>query len=135
MAAPIKTRGIAGGLRGASLAYRIGIGNLVTGLAGVLIALSFGAMNSLGFAAGFALGLINVFWLMRIAKKGVLLEAARAGRLVARSYYLRFAATALVLALLISRSIVSPLPLLAGLSSAIFTTLGVMIFSAFEEVR
>ncbi|MBI5643468.1 MAG: ATP synthase subunit I [Deltaproteobacteria bacterium] len=122
------------GLKGAPLIYRVVFFNLLAGIAGTAIALSFGPRSAAGFAAGLLLGVINVLWLMRIAAKGVRLDSLRAGRLVARSYYLRFAATALILAIIVSRGLLNPLPLLAGLTGSILTTLGVMIFFALEEV-
>lgn len=124
-----------GFLKGAPLALRILFFNLLTGGAGFGLASMYWQGRAVGFAAGFAIGLVNVFWLLRIARKGVTFEPGRAGRMVARSYYLRFAATSALLALLISRGLVGPIPLVIGLSAAIFTTLGVMISFAFEEEK
>ncbi|MFQ5736008.1 MAG: ATP synthase subunit I [Thermodesulfobacteriota bacterium] len=130
-----KTTGADTGLAGATLVWRIGVANLAAGIIGT------GALGFLksGFAPGFALGfivaVINVFWLMRVIRRGMsLASSAKAARTVARSYFVRFAATAVVLTLIVSKGISSPLPLLVGLTVSIFTTLGIMIFSALEEV-
>jgi len=122
-------------LKGASLSLRILFVNVLVCAIGAGLALTYWQGRSAGFAAGFAIGLANVFWLLRIARKGVACEPGRAGRMVARSYYLRFAATAALLAFLISRGLVGPIPLVIGLSASIFTTLGVLISFAFEEEK
>lgn len=122
-------------LKGATLALRILFFNLLTGAIGFGLASMYWQGRAGGFATGLIIGLVNVFWLLLIARKGVSFEQRRAGRMIARSYYLRFAATAALLALLISRGFVGPIPLVIGLSAAIFTTLGVMISFAFEEEK
>lgn len=121
------------GLVSASTAYKIAAANLIAGISGTAIAALIKNTLASGFAAGYILGVINIFWLMRIVRKGINLEAEKAGRLVARSYYVRFAATALIFAYIISKGWLSPLPLLIGLTGSIFTTVVVMIFVAVEE--
>lgn len=139
--ADVACSGDAGGLGSAggnafnatAVAYRLALFNLLTGSAGSL-ALSFIKFSFVpGFVAGYVIGVVNVFWLIRIVRKGVLMEPEKAGRAVARNYYLRFTATLLVIALMIVKEVISPFPLLIGLTGCIFTTIGVMIFSALEE--
>lgn len=86
-----------------------------------------------GFAAGFLIGAMNIYWLLRIARKGILMNPEKAGRLIAISYHVRFAAVALAFGLLITKGLLSPWPMLAGLTVSVFTTICTMIFLAREE--
>lgn len=108
--------------------------NLIAGAAGVVASLALGSPTALALAAGFVVGSIDVLWLLRIATRGVRLEADRAARSVVRGYYLRFGATIAAFALLISKGIISPWPLVAGFSAALFSVIGVMIYTAREEI-
>lgn len=117
-----------------SIAWRIGAANLA---AGIILASALGVFKpslAPGFALGFTVAVFNIFWLMRVIRKGVALTSVKAGRIVARSYFVRFAATALIITLIVSKGVASPLPLLLGLTASIVTTICVMIFSALEEV-
>ena len=117
-----------------SIAWRIGVANLV---AGIICAGALGVFKTAyaqSFAIGFTVAVFNIFWLMRVIRKGVALTSPKAGRIVARSYFVRFAATAVIITLLVSKGLASPLPLILGLTASIVTTICVMIFSALEEV-
>ena len=117
-----------------SIAWRIGAANLAVG---IICTSAFGAFKpsgAPGFALGFTVAVFNIFWLMRVIRKGVTLSSPKAGRIVARSYFRRFAATAVIITLLVSKGAASPLPLMLGLTASIATTICVMIFSALEEV-
>lgn len=133
MASDVKAKGIGGGGAGSKVAYRVARANLITGTAGVAACALFKTHAATGFAAGYIIGVINIFWLLRIARKGTGMAPDRAVRFVTRRYYIRFLTTALVFALLISRGILPPAPLLVGLTGAILTTIIVMISLAREE--
>lgn len=117
-----------------SIAWRIGVTNLACGIILAAALGVFKASYAPGFALGFTVAVFNIFWLMRVIRKGVTLSSPKAGRIVARSYFLRFAATAVIITLLVSKGVASPLPLMLGLTASIVTTICVMIFSALEEV-
>lgn len=108
--------------------------NLIAGTAGTIASLALDSPIALALAAGFVVGSINVLWLLRIARRGVTLDADRAARSVKRGYYLRFGATVAAFAVIISKGIISPWPLVAGFSLALFSVIGVMIYTAREEI-
>ncbi len=117
-----------------SSARKAGRINLIAGAAGVAASLALGNPTAIALATGFVVGSIDVLWLLRIAAKGVSLEADRAAASVRRGYYLRFGATVAAFALLISKGVISPWPLVAGFSLALFSVIGVMIYTAREEI-
>jgi len=117
-----------------SIAWRIGGANLAAGVIFTSALGVFKASAAPGFALGFTVAVFNILWLMRVIRKGVSLTGPKAGKIVARSYFVRFAATAVIITLLVSRGVASPLPLMLGLTASIATTICVMIFSALEEV-
>lgn len=86
-----------------------------------------------GLATGFLIGAASVYWLVRIARRGVSMSPEKAGRFVAVAYQLRFAVVAAAFAILISKGIFSPWPLVAGLTGSIVTTVCTMIYLAKEE--
>lgn len=117
----------------ASVALKVGVLNAAVGLLGTGAAFLVKSSLAPGFAAGFILGGVNALLLLKIARKGVLMPAEKAGRFVTVSYLARFTLTAVVVALLIYRGFVTPWPLLAGLAASIFTTIGVLIGIARKE--
>lgn len=108
--------------------------NLIAGAAGIIASLALDSPTALALSAGFVIGSIDILWLLRIARRGITLDADRAARSVTRGYYLRFGATIAAFALLISKGIISPWPLVAGFSAALFSVIGVMIYTAREEI-
>lgn len=86
-----------------------------------------------GFAAGFTIGALNIFWLLRIARRGVKMTPEKAGRFVTVAYPVRFALVAALFALFIVKGMLSPWPLVAGFSLSIITAVCTMIYFAREE--
>jgi hypothetical protein len=86
-----------------------------------------------GFAAGFTIGALNIFWLLRIARRGVKMTPEKAGRFVTMAYPIRFALVAALFALFIVKGMLSPWPLVAGFSLSILTAVCTMIYFAREE--
>ena len=113
-------------------AQKTGRINLVIGILCLLAGVYFGTAV-LSVAAGYIVGTLNMLWLMRIASKGITMTPDRAAKRVARSYYVRFAATVLVFVLLISKGLLNPWLLMAGFSLPVFSVIGVMIYTAREE--
>lgn len=88
-----------------------------------------------GFAVGWTIAAVNMAWLLRIVRRCLELDPEKAASSGARSYYQRFAATTIVFAIIVSRKLLSPLPLLAGFTCSLFIIIGVMIAVAREEFR
>lgn len=101
-------------------------------LSGVLLAVANGPVVP-GFAAGFLIGSISMLWLIRIARRGMSMDPEKVERFVKAAYHLRFAAVAALFAVLIAKGILSPWPLVAGLTGSIATTVCTMIYLAKEE--
>ena len=118
-------------LLGASL--RIGLLSLLAGLIGVIITAWLEKPMTAGFAAGYIIGFVNVLWLVRIVGRGMGLAAEKAIRFVLSRYYLRFVATAVIVAVLALKEVFSALPLIAGLASSFFITVLTMILVLRKE--
>ncbi len=86
-----------------------------------------------GFASGFLIGSVSMLWLIRIARRGMRMDPEKVERFVKAAYHLRFAAVAALFAVLIAKGILSPWPLVAGLTGSIATTVCTMIYLAKEE--
>lgn len=106
----------------------IAVGLLVAGL----IALYDSSIVP-GFAAGFATGALNIFWLLKIARRGLKMRPEKAGRFVMMAYPARFALIAALFALFIVKGKISPWPLVAGFALSIAITVATMIYFAREE--
>lgn len=86
-----------------------------------------------GFVAGFTIGALNIYWLLRIARRGVRMSPEKAGRFVTMAYPVRFALVAALFALFIVKGLMSPWPLVAGFTLSIITAVCTMIYFAREE--
>jgi len=110
--------------------------NLVLGLAITIITAFTLKDFSLGFLAGYMLGFLNLLWLFRIVRQGLAMTPERAMGFVAKRYYARFAITAAIIYLLISRGLLSaPWPPLAGIVISVLASIGSLIFIAKEEFK
>lgn len=123
--------GVKADLLGASL--KIGLISLLAGLIGVVTTAWLEKPMTAGFAAGYIIGFANVIWLVRIVGRGMGLAAEKAVRFVLSRYYLRFAATIVIVAVLALKEVFSALPLIAGLASSFFITVITMIFVLRKE--
>jgi hypothetical protein len=112
---------------------RVALVNAAAGIIGLGASVMAGPGVAKGFAAGYAIGLVNLLWLLRIATRGLTMTPERAGRYVAVRYYIRFILTAGIFIILIKNGILSPWPPVAGLSASIFATIGALVISAREE--
>lgn len=109
------------------------LGNIAVLAAGVGVASLMGRPMAVAYASGYILGAVNIFWLFRIAGRGLKVPKEKVARFVAIRYYLRFIITALVFMALITKVGMSPVPLLAGLTASVLTTIVVMILVAKKE--
>ncbi|MBI5345006.1 MAG: ATP synthase subunit I [Deltaproteobacteria bacterium] len=112
------------------------LANLAAFAAGLALTFYIGASISIaaGFTVGYALGVFNIYWLLRIARRGPRLKPEKVGRYVVASYYARFLLTAFIFVLLIVWNILAPpWPPVVGLSAAIFTNVVIMIISLMRE--
>ncbi|MFQ5464849.1 MAG: ATP synthase subunit I [Thermodesulfobacteriota bacterium] len=108
-------------------------GNLAAFLVGVGVSFWFGRPAAVGYAVGFVIGAVNIFWLFGIAGKGLTVPREKVARFVAVRYYLRFVITALVFMALIVKASISPVPMLIGLSASLAATIAVLIIAAKKE--
>ena len=116
--------------------YKVALANLGLGAAVALITALALKGFSAGFTAGYLLGFINLLWLFRIVKKALAMNPEKAMRFVSTRYYLRFAITAAIIFLLISRGMLSsPWPPLAGIALSVFVATASLIFIAKEELK
>ncbi len=113
--------------------YRMAGFNMAAGAVGTGVTALVDGSLAPDFAAGYLMGVLNLVWLFIIARRAMRLPAFAAGRIVARNYYIRFLLTAVVLILLITRGIMEPWPMVAGLSTAIFVSIGAMVLSIQAE--
>jgi len=86
--------------------------------------------------AGYMLGFLNLLSLFRIVRQGLSRPPEKAIGFVARRYYARFAITAAVIYLLISRGLLSaPWPPLIGIITSLLASIGSLVFIAKEEFK
>ncbi len=130
----VKTKGLLDGEVGMPLALRVTGANVAAVALGAATLGMYHRAFVPGFLLGSSIALVNIFWLMLVIRKGMVLPAEAAAKSVARSYYVRFAATVAILTLIISKGLARPLPVLLGLTASIFTTVVVMAFTALLEV-
>lgn len=116
-----------------AVALKAGLANISAGVAGTAVLFIFGARFVPGFLAGFLIGALNLYWLLKISRRIVTMPAEKAGRFVTISYYVRFALTAAAVGALVASGLVSPWPVVAGLSVSVFTTIASMVLIAREE--
>ncbi|MBI5238511.1 MAG: ATP synthase subunit I [Deltaproteobacteria bacterium] len=115
-------------------AVKAAVANLAAFAAGLAVAFYASASIAAGFTVGYALGVFNMYWLLRIVRRGQRLKPEKVGRYVAASYYARFLLMALIFVLLIVWNILAPpWPPVVGLSAAILTNVVVMIIFLMRE--
>lgn len=81
------------------------------------------------------IGAINALWLQRIIRRALSMRPEKVLRYVAIGYQLRFAFTALVIAALIIKFRINPWPMVAGLTTALVSTIAAFISAARLETR
>lgn len=105
------------------------------GAIAVVVGLLLGSRLATGFAVGWMIAAVNMTWLLRIVGRCLELTPEKAATSGARTYYMRFAATAIVFAIVVAWELIDPLPLLAGFTCSLFLIIGIMIAAAREEFR
>ncbi len=115
-------------------AFKIGFFSLLAGAAGVIITAYLKKSMTAGFAAGYIIGFANVIWLVRIVDKGTGLAAEKVVQFVLSRYYLRFAATVLIVVVLTVKEVFSAGSLMTGFASSFLITVIAMIFALRKEV-
>ena len=104
------------------------VANIIAGAFATGLLEVFKTPLATGFLVGYIIGVVNLLWLLRIARRGVAMAQDKAQGFVARHYFIRFAVRALVLGILISRRYLEPWPPVGGLTLCVLTTIGVMIY-------
>ena len=124
-----------GGVRDpfAKLVARMLITGAITAPVAGVVAAVFEFSNHPAYHTSVVIGHGNMLLLARSAERGLLAGAGRAQRVVAGSYYARFAMTVIVLAAVIIVLKLELLPLLAGFTVAVATTIISVILSLREE--
>ncbi len=115
-----------------SLITRVLVYNLGAGLPVLLAVAMLDSSQATSFGFGFFLGLGNMLWLLRIAKKGVHMPPRRAGRYVALNYMIRFSLMMFVLIAVVTKGIFIPVPLMAGIAVPVATTIVLTVKTAKE---
>jgi len=123
-----------GASAGYSLACRGGLLNIAAAAACLALSAALGSRAVAGLAFGYLVGAVNGLWLLKIVRRGVDMAPGKAAAYVTRRYYLRFLLTALVFTAVITRHVMTPWGLVAGLSGAVFTSLAIMALAVREEI-
>ncbi|MFQ5427572.1 MAG: ATP synthase subunit I [Thermodesulfobacteriota bacterium] len=133
MAVQAKDIAMSGALPGI---FKVALANLSLGVTvAVITAITLNGF-SLGFSAGYLLGFVNLLWLFRIVRKALAMNPEKAMRFVSTRYYLRFAITAAIIFILVSRGVLSnPWPPLAGIALSVIVATASLIFIAKEELK
>jgi hypothetical protein len=116
-----------------SLASRVVFFNLFLAILGVATCTLISGGVARGFALGFLIGVFNQYLCLQIARRGITMEPDRAKTFVTKRYFMRFALTALVLAVLISRALVNPWALVTGFGLSLFITITMVLVVARGE--
>ncbi len=90
---------------------------------------------AIGFAVGYIIGVVNALWFLNTVKKGVTLDPVKAGSHVAGHYYLRFFATVAVFTALMYLRLLNTWSPVAGFSTAMFATVGVIVYYALSALK
>ncbi len=115
-----------------AIIYRATIANLAISALGVAAFGIFKAGLTLSFVSGYALGVVNIYMLLRLSRRLSQMPPEKAGGFMLRNYYIRFFSTAAILAFLIYMGL-SPWALVVGVGGSIFTTIAVIISKTREE--
>ncbi len=115
---------------GSSMVFKVGLVNLATCSAGVavLVAIRSGPGVAFGFAFGYLLGVVNIFWLSRITNKAAHMAVDKAVRYTTANYYIRFMVTVLIFVVIIVMDILKPGPPIVGFAVSICTTMATMVY-------
>lgn len=112
---------------------KVAISNLIMLAVGVAICLTFKKTAAAPFAIGVLTGVFNLYMYMRILKKGMTKPIDGMATFIMSRYYVKFIVIITLLAVLIVKIKVSPLPLLAGFTATIMTTIIAMVFISRKE--
>ncbi len=115
---------------GSSMPFKAGLVSLAICSIGVaaLVVIRSSAGVVFGFVLGYLWGVINIFWLSRIADKAAYMEVEKAVRYATVHYYIRFVVIALVFVLIIVMDIMKPGPPIVGFAVSLCTTMAMMVY-------
>jgi hypothetical protein len=97
-----------------TLATTVVLFNLLLGIVGVVACTFVSDGVATGFFLGFLISCFNQYLCIQIARKGISMAPERAQSFVATRYFVRFALTASVLAVLLLKTTVNPWALVMG---------------------
>ncbi len=115
---------------GSSMSFKAGLVSLAICSTGVaaLVAIRSGSGVVFGFVFGYLLGVVNIFWISRIADKAARMALEKAVRYATVNYYIRFAIIALVFVAIIVMDIMKPGPPIVGFAVSLCATMSTMVY-------
>lgn len=118
-----------------SMFIRVGWGNLVVSVVAFVVSVMITSVfMAVSVLIGAAISIINLSVMARSVKNSFLLKSDKAQQFVIQRYYIRFIATLFIIALLVSKKLVSPIGLIVGFSIIMITTLSTTIYFAKKEL-
>lgn len=112
---------------------RVGLLNLLIGIGAFVACTIISNGVATGFSLGLLIGVLNQYLCLRIARTGISMAPEKVNTFVATRYFLRFALTAMVMAVLVSKTLVNPWALLMGFVGSLFLTITTMLLVARGE--
>lgn len=117
-----------------STGYKVLATNLVMlGVGVAVICLVFNKSLVLPFTMGVLAGIFNLYMYQRLLKKSITKPIDKMASFVMTRYYVKFLIILAILAILIAKLELGPLPLLAGFVATIMTTIIAMVFISRKE--
>lgn len=115
------------------MAKRAALNCLIMGLVGASLSLLVSKSAFISFTIGFAVGSLNLYLLIKTAYKGVTLHPDNAASYVARRYPGRFLLTAALIATVLWKLPVDPLPFVGGLTVTLVSLIGTLIYMGLTD--
>lgn len=115
------------------MAMRAALNCLIMGLVGASLSLLVSKSAFFSFTVGFAVGSLNLYLLIKTAHKGITLHPGNAASYVARRYPGRFMLTAALIATVLWKLPVDPLPFVGGLTVTLFSLIGTLIYMGLTD--
>jgi hypothetical protein len=111
-----------------TVASRAGLLNLILGVVGVVACTMISHGAAAGFALGLVAGLFNQYLCLKIVRRGLLMEPERAKTFVTTRLSMRFALTATVMVVLVSKAMVNPWTMLLGFALTLLNAILTIVF-------
>ncbi|VAW38416.1 hypothetical protein MNBD_DELTA02-489 [hydrothermal vent metagenome] len=114
--------------------FKVAIVNAVMLAAGIALCIAINKNSAaLPFALGVVAGVFNLYMYLKILKKGLTKPIDNMASFIMSRYYVKFVIIMATLVVLIMLVKMNPLPLLAGFTATIMTTIIAMVFISRKE--